>query len=514
MRPEPSRCGCAFSSVGRPCVAHRVCPRPYDARERLAVDRVLEVDELPRAAPHFDLAVLNDRDAGRIVAAVFEPAKTVKKDRHDRLRSNVADDSTHYILCLCVFALRDPAGFVLLPGARNRQGARWYVRCYRGASCNVRAIRQGDRGHECAVAPDEDPRTDDGLVFLLAVVVARNRAGADVGFRADYRVAKIRKVIGFCRLPDARLLQLDEVADMRIAPDLRPGPDVRERSQEGARFDCGIGHHSVVAHTHAIADGRVDDARTGVDLARGADLCRAFEKDTWIDHRVGADDDVGVDVGGGGIDQRHAGGHEFFVLLLADHGADLCKFSAAVDPANFVGTPDRPGGDRPFLFAIDRDEIGQVVLALFVGGADRIECGKERRQIERVDAGVDFVDRLLRRRGVAFLDDLRDLAVGADDSAVAEGPREIGGDDGCSRAGLAMRVEQRFQGRHRELRNVAREQHERAGLALEVRPRLQQRVTGPELLLLRDELQLTPFGERSSYLLGPVAHDNRDAGGM
>ena len=27
-RPVQSRCGCAFSSVGRPCVAHRVCPRP------------------------------------------------------------------------------------------------------------------------------------------------------------------------------------------------------------------------------------------------------------------------------------------------------------------------------------------------------------------------------------------------------------------------------------------------------------------------------------------------------
>ena len=27
-RPEASRCGCAFSSEGRPCVAQRVCPTP------------------------------------------------------------------------------------------------------------------------------------------------------------------------------------------------------------------------------------------------------------------------------------------------------------------------------------------------------------------------------------------------------------------------------------------------------------------------------------------------------
>ena len=65
-----------------------------------------------------------------------------------------------------------------------------------------------------------------------------------------------------------------------------------------------------------------------------------------------------------------------------------------------------------------------------------------------------------------------------------------------------------------EKRHVAREQHDRAGLALEVRPRLQERVTGPELLFLRDELQLTPFGERGSYLLGPMAYDDGDAGGL
>ena len=29
MRPEQSWCGCAFSSVGRPWVAQRVCPTPH-----------------------------------------------------------------------------------------------------------------------------------------------------------------------------------------------------------------------------------------------------------------------------------------------------------------------------------------------------------------------------------------------------------------------------------------------------------------------------------------------------
>ena len=74
------------------------------------------------------------------------------------------------------------------------------------------------------------------------------------------------------------------------------------------------------------------------------------------------------------------------------------------------------------LLSIYGDEIGQVVLALFVRGANRVECGEQRGEVERVDAGIDFGNRLLRGGGVALLDDLRDLPAGADDAAVAEGP--------------------------------------------------------------------------------------------
>ena len=35
MRPVQSRCGWAFSSVGRPCVAQRVWPTPYSAVDRV-----------------------------------------------------------------------------------------------------------------------------------------------------------------------------------------------------------------------------------------------------------------------------------------------------------------------------------------------------------------------------------------------------------------------------------------------------------------------------------------------
>jgi hypothetical protein len=59
IRPEPSRCGWAFSSVG----------------ERLRLDRVLEINQLAGAAALLDAAIGDDGDPGRVVAAILQPAK-------------------------------------------------------------------------------------------------------------------------------------------------------------------------------------------------------------------------------------------------------------------------------------------------------------------------------------------------------------------------------------------------------------------------------------------------------
>ena len=57
MRPVQSRCGCAFSSVGRPCVAQRVCPMPYSPSSGLVGEDVLEARQLAGAAAQLDVAV-------------------------------------------------------------------------------------------------------------------------------------------------------------------------------------------------------------------------------------------------------------------------------------------------------------------------------------------------------------------------------------------------------------------------------------------------------------------------
>ena len=56
--------------------------------------------------------------------------------------------------------------------------------------------------------------------FADAVVVAGDRAGADVDLLANRRVAEIGEVVGLRAAAERRVLELDEVADVRVFADV------------------------------------------------------------------------------------------------------------------------------------------------------------------------------------------------------------------------------------------------------------------------------------------------------
>ena len=85
------------------------------------------------------------------------------------------------------------------------------------------------------------------------------------------------------------------------------------------------------------------------------------------------------------------------------------------------------------------------------------------------------------------------------------------GKDGGGGRGFGMRGEERLQRSNGEERNIAREQDDGPILPFQARPRLEQRVTRSELLLLRDELDLGPLREGMLDLVAAVSHDHRDA---
>ena len=114
-------------------------------------------------------------------------------------------------------------------------------------------------------------------------------------------------------------------------------------------------------------------------------------------------------------------------------------------------------------------DVGEVVLALRVVGADHAQRGRQEAPAEAEDPGVDLVDVELFGGGVAVLDDAGDVVVLADahDAAVAGGVLEPGGEDRAGGAGVAVLGHQLGDRAGPQQRRVAGE-HEHVHVVVEV----------------------------------------------
>ena len=238
MRPWQSRCGCAFSSVGRPCVAHRVWPMPNSpaigsfarTSSRLRQLARAAADHASRRHARRRRRPSRSRDIPAAAAPPSGPAAAA-------FRSDVSNDSAHgsgRSLRVPGAAPGGPAGLVFLVRARHAQGVGGHVLGDRRARRDVGVRADAHRRDELRVRSDERAVFDHRRVLLDAVVVAGNGAGADVDALADRRVAEVRQMIGLGLRPERRLLQLDEVADVRVRRP-PPTPDADARTARCAR---------------------------------------------------------------------------------------------------------------------------------------------------------------------------------------------------------------------------------------------------------------------------------------
>ena len=102
---------------------------------------------------------------------------------------------------------------------------------------DVGALADAHRRDQLRVAADERAVLDDRRVLVRAVVVAGDRAGADVDLLADRRVAEVRQVVGLRPAPERRLLQLDEVADVRVFADVATAAGGARTGRSARRAD-------------------------------------------------------------------------------------------------------------------------------------------------------------------------------------------------------------------------------------------------------------------------------------
>ena len=232
-----------------------------------------------------------------------------------------------------------------------------------------------------------------------------------------------------------------------------------------------------------------------------------------MEHGVRPHDDVGLDPRGRRVDDRDPGGHQLVVLPISQNGRHFCELLPTVHPQDFPGVREADGFDREPPTAINSDEVRKIVLPLRVCRPDLSQGVEKRREVERVDAAVDFRDGPLVGGRVLVLDDRRNRAIFAHDAAVAVGLLDRRRQDrgGRATADVVSRrarwtVAARSSGTSPDSsRTVPR-------LPSQERLGLKKRVPGSELRFLHSQVNVGLPGEVLSQLFGLMTNNDDDRG--
>ena len=332
---------------------------------------------------------------------------------------------------------------------------------------------------------------DHGAVLVGAVIVGRDAAGAVVDALADIGIAQIGQVVRLRAVSHDRVLDLDEVADMHLASQLRAGAQARERADQCTCADADAGLLAVdmrerVDH-RAGTEGRVGNHAVGADAHAFAELDPALEDAVDIDLDILAADQLAAQVEARRVGQAHARDHQLVGAAALVGALELGQLGRAVDAGDLHRVADpvpehaRAVGDR------ELHDVGQVVLVLGVAVVESRQPAAQQAGRHRHDAAVDLGDAVLRVSRVLVLDDGLHVANRvAHDAAVAGRVGHLQRQQ-CQ-VFTAADLQQRLQRLGPGQRHIAR-QHQRDAVISQHRQRLLHRVAGAELGLLAHELQ-------------------------
>src|SRR6185369_2035314 len=122
-----------------------------------------------------------------------------------------------------------PAGYSLLFRTLDREAVGLDVlRDYR-AGANDRTVADRHGSHQSRVGADECSSPDHGAILAEPIVIAGDGPRADVRARTDLSVADVGQMVDLRAFPDRRLLQLNEIPDLGLVREPRPGADPGER---------------------------------------------------------------------------------------------------------------------------------------------------------------------------------------------------------------------------------------------------------------------------------------------
>ena len=101
--------------------------------------------------------------------------------------------------------------------ARQRELAGGGVFADYRTSANRRVSANGYGRYQGAVRANKGAVADLGLVLVRAIIIASDRAGADIDRVAEHRVTQVTQVIGFAINTELGVFGLDKIANMRAA---------------------------------------------------------------------------------------------------------------------------------------------------------------------------------------------------------------------------------------------------------------------------------------------------------
>lgn len=267
----------------------------------------------------------------------------------------------------------------------------------------------------------------------------------------------------------------------------------------------------------SVSDLHIGQNRIAADQAVLADGGFSEQLHERFDDCVGADGDSGIDDDRLWFEDRDTVVHEVAGLALAQDGIELREFAASVDAEDFAGMRSAQGQDWFAVVLQDGGDLGEVELSVRVVGGELVDTGEEVRDVEGVDAGVDFADLFLGRCELLLLDDGVDVigAYAVDDAAhdasVAEWIGGLGGEDGHRRGICDVEVAYSGNRFRSDERHVSAENQDVVVFG-ECLTALHECVSGAALLLLLDELR-SERAEFGAHAFGFMADDAEDVGG-
>jgi outer membrane protein OmpA-like peptidoglycan-associated protein len=308
---------------------------------------------------------------------------------------------------------------IFLARAPECQGIGGHVAGDGRAGSNICTAPEDEGRHEGGVRADEGAGPDGGRVFYRAtVVVAGDRARPDVRPGPHLRVAQVGEMVGLGALAEARLLELNEIADMGVLLDDGSWAQAREGSDARPRGDAGAVDVAERGDLHPCRDHRIAYDRRAFDACAAADAHLAAELHTNAELHVGGEAHVDADIARRGIAEGDAAALMVGDEATAQEGLRAGELGAGVDATHLVDLFDAHGESAP-LGSGERDHIREVELALRVGRREAADRLPQERRRAIIDADVDLADGALGKRGVGVLDDPLDESAGADDTAIA-----------------------------------------------------------------------------------------------